>query len=252
MTNIVDLFHRGGVTMYPILLCSVVAVTVFCERLWALRQSRFIPKHFAKALRWEISHGSEDKVEQLCDAHRSSALGRIAGAGLANRNRGADMIRFMIAEVGGQETAAFDRYQSVLGTVASLCPLLGLFGTIFGMIKAFDVISKHTIVDPPLLAGGISEALITTLAGLAVAIPAVVMDRYTQSRSNRLARNLEKEAVKITEAFVHRFSDDASLEVDVSSTCGTDAALAGDRAVLDKTPSPRETYTLRASAKSPA
>ncbi len=252
MDDMIDLFHRGGVTMYPILLCSVAAVTVFCERLWALRQSRFIPKHFAKPLRREILHGSIEKVEELCEAHKSSALGRIAGAGLVNRNRGADMIRFMIAEVGGQETAAFDRYQSVLGTVASLSPLLGLFGTIFGMIKAFDVISKHTVVDPPLLAGGISEALITTLAGLAVAIPAVVMDRYVQSRSNRLARDLEKESVKITEALVHRLSDDASPAVEMPATHGADAVLAGNKADPEDTPAPRGTDALRASAKIPA
>jgi biopolymer transport protein ExbB len=252
MDNMIDLFHRGGVTMYPILLCSVAAVTVFCERLWALRRSRFIPKDFSTALREEILHGRVEKIEQLCDAHKTSALGRIAGTGLINRNRGADMIRFMIAEVGGQETAAFDRYQSVLGTVASLCPLLGLFGTIFGMIKAFDVISKHTVVDPPLLAGGISEALITTLAGLAVAIPAVVMDRYVQSRSNRLARDLEKEAVNITEAVVHRFSEEASVSGDMASTGETDSVRAGDRAVPDETPSQCETDTLRASARIPA
>ncbi|MFH1113969.1 MAG: MotA/TolQ/ExbB proton channel family protein [Pseudomonadota bacterium] len=224
MDNIIDLFHRGGITMYPILLCSVAAVTVFFERLWALRRGRFIPKHFADPLRREILHGSLDKVEQMCEAHKSSALGRIAGAGLVNRNRGADMIRFMIAEVGGQETAAFERYQSVLGTVASLSPLLGLFGTISGMIKAFDVISKHTVVDPPLLAGGISEALITTFAGLAVAIPAVVMDRYVQSRSNWLARELEKESVKITEALVHRFAADVLPTGDVPSARRADAA----------------------------
>lgn len=225
--DVVDLFHRGGITMYPILLCSVAAVTVFCERLWALRRRRFIPKSFAKDLRSEIQNGSVERAQTLCDDHSSSALGRIARAGLLNRNRGSDMIRFMIAEVGAQETAALERYQSVLSTVASLSPLLGLFGTVFGMIKAFDVISKHTIVDPPLLAGGISEALITTLAGLAVAVPAVVMDRYVQSRSNRLARDLEKESVRITEALVHRFSDDDSGAVSARTSRGMDALRAG-------------------------
>ena len=224
--DVVDLFHRGGLTMYPILFCSVAAVTVFFERLWALRRSRFIPKHLPRDLRQEISHGNVENAEELCDAHSSSALGRIAGAGLLNRNRGADMIRFMIAEVGAQETGALDRYQSVLGTVASLSPLLGLFGTVSGMIKAFDVISQHTIVDPPLLAGGISEALITTLAGLAVAIPAVVMDRYVQSRSNRLAKNLEKESVKIAEALIHQFSDDALPEVSAPSAPAMDVLAA--------------------------
>lgn len=180
--DVIDLFHRGGIAMYPILFCSVAAVTVFVERLWALRRNRLIPKRFTKALKEEIAQGSAEEAVQLCDTQSSSAFSRIARAGLLNRTRGADMIRFMVAEVGAQETAVLEKYQSVLGTVAYLCPLLGLFGTVSGMIKAFEVISQHTVVDPPLLAAGISEALITTLAGLAVAIPAVVMDRYTQSR----------------------------------------------------------------------
>ncbi len=208
--DIVDLFHRGGITMYPILLGSIAAVAVFFERLWTLRRSRYVPSHLPRSLRQVILHGTANEAAQMCDAHASCSLARIACSALVNRNRGADMIRFMVAEVGAQETAALDRYQSVLATVASLSPLLGLFGTVSGMIRAFDVISKHTVVDPPLLAGGISEALITTLAGLAVAIPAVVMDRYVQSRSNRLARDLEKESTKLTEAIIHRFTDEVS------------------------------------------
>jgi len=123
------------------------------------------------------------------------------------------MIRFMVSETGGQEAVALERYQSILGTVAYISPLLGLFGTVSGMIKAFDVISKHTVVDPPLLAAGISEALITTYAGLAVAIPAVVMGRYIQSRSDRISRELEKKAVAITEALIRGSSKAESLKV---------------------------------------
>ncbi len=212
--DVIDLFHRGGIAMYPILFCSVAAVTVFCERLWALRRNRLIPKHFARALKEEVAEGNADKAIQLCETHPSSAFSRIARAGLLNRNRGAEMIRFMIAEVGSHETALLEKYQTILGTVAYLCPLLGLFGTVSGMIKAFEVISQHTVVDPPLLAAGISEALITTLAGLAVAIPAVVMDRYTQSRSNKLSRDLEKESVNLTEAIVLKFTDEAPLALD--------------------------------------
>ncbi|WP_052316115.1 MotA/TolQ/ExbB proton channel family protein [Desulfomonile tiedjei] len=137
------------------------------------------------------------------------------------------MIRFMLSEIGEQESVELERYQSILGTVAYISPLLGLFGTVSGMIKAFDVISRHTVVDPPLLAAGISEALITTFAGLAVAIPAVVMDRYVQSRSERISLELEKKSVAITEALIKEFSDPPSLKLlSIREEEGHDMALA--------------------------
>lgn len=197
-----ELFQRGGIVMYPILLCSIVAVSVFFERLWSLRRKRLIPDGFVRELRERLGEASLDSALQLCAQYASSPLARIAQAGLNHHGQGADMIRFMVSEVGAQEAVALERFQTVLSTVAYLSPLLGLFGTVSGMIKAFDVISKHTVVDPPMLAAGISEALITTFAGLAVAIPAVVMDRYIQSRVNFLSLELEKKSVAIAEALI--------------------------------------------------
>lgn len=198
----VELFHRGGLAMYPILLCSIAAVAVFVERLWSLRRKRLFPEGFVRAFRQRMSEGKPAEARGLCETHSRSPLARIALAGLAHHGQGSDMIRFIVSEVGGQEAVELERYQSILGTVAYLSPLLGLFGTVSGMIKAFEVISKHTVVDPPLLAAGISEALITTFAGLLVAIPAVVMDRYAQSRCDRISLELEKKAVAITEALI--------------------------------------------------
>jgi biopolymer transport protein ExbB len=211
--DLVDLFHRGGMAMYPILLCSIAALTVFFERLWNLRRSKWIPEGFVQAFREHIFRGQLAEAAKLCNAHSSSPLARIARAGLTHHAQGADMIRFMVSETGGQEAVALERYQSILGTVAYISPLLGLFGTVSGMIKAFDVISKHTVVDPPMLAAGISEALITTYAGLAVAIPAVVMGRYVQSRSDRISRELEKKAVAIAEALIQGSSEAESLKL---------------------------------------
>jgi biopolymer transport protein ExbB len=211
--DLIDLFQRGGIAMYPILLCSIAAVSVFFERLWTLRRSRLIPEGFVRKFREHIVAGQTAEAAKLCDAHATSPLARIARAGLTHHAQGADMIRFMISEIGGQEAVGLERYQSILGTVAYISPLLGLFGTVSGMIKAFDVISKHTVVDPPLLAAGISEALITTFAGLAVAIPAVVMDRYVQSRSEHISLELEKKSVAITEALVKGPADPASLKL---------------------------------------
>jgi biopolymer transport protein ExbB len=200
--DLIDLFQRGGMAMYPILLCSIAAVAVFFERLWTLRRRRLIPDGFVRAFRDHIAQGDLVAAGKLCEAHASSPLARVARAGLAHHGQGADMIRFMVTEVGGQEAVELERFQSILGTVAYISPLLGLFGTVSGMIKAFDVISKHTVVDPPLLASGISEALITTFAGLLVAIPAVVMDRYVQSRSERISLELEKKSVAVAEALI--------------------------------------------------
>lgn len=211
--DLVDLFQRGGIAMYPILFGSIVAVTVFFERLWSLRLSKWMPGGFVQAFREHVATGRPAEAAELCDAHASSPLARIARAGLTHHAQGADMIRFMVSETGGQEAVELERYQSILGTVAYISPLLGLFGTVSGMIKAFNVISMHTVVDPPLLAAGISEALITTYAGLAVAIPAVVMDRYVQSRSDRISRELEKKSVAIAEALIRESSEAASLKL---------------------------------------
>jgi biopolymer transport protein ExbB len=200
--DLFDLFHRGGMAMYPILLCSIAAVTVFVERLWSLRRSKLIPEGFVRAFREHIDQKMPAEAAELCDAHAASPLARIARAGLTHHAQGPDMIRFMVSEIGEQEAVGLERYQSILGTVAYISPLLGLFGTVSGMIKAFDVISAHTVVDPPLLAAGISEALVTTFAGLAVAIPAVVMDRYVQSRSQHISLELEKKSVAIAEALI--------------------------------------------------
>jgi len=215
--DLIDLIQRGGIAMYPILLCSVAAVAVFFERLWTLRGARLIPQGFVRNFREHLARGRLSEAAQLCDAHAYSPLARVARAALAHHGQGADMIRFMVSEVGEQEASQLERYQAILGTVAYLSPLLGLFGTVSGMIKAFDVISQHTVVDPPMLAAGISEALITTFAGLAVAIPAVVMDRYVQSRADRISLELEKKSVAIAEALIMASTDAASLKLHAAS-----------------------------------
>jgi biopolymer transport protein ExbB len=211
--DLIDLFHRGGIAMYPILACSLAAVGVFIERLWSLRRGRLIPEGFVRTFRMNIKEGRPEEAAELCEAHSTSPLARVARAGLTHHAQGPDMIRFMVSEIGGQEAVGLERYQSILGTVAYISPLLGLFGTVSGMIKAFDVISRHTVVDPPLLAAGISEALITTFAGLAVAIPAVVMDRYIRSRSEHISLELEKKSVAIAEILIKEPPDGASLKL---------------------------------------
>jgi biopolymer transport protein ExbB len=198
----VDLFYRGGLVMYPILLCSLAALTVFLERLWTLRRSRLIPAGLTSKLVDAISSGQIDQAIALCDANSYAPLARIAKAGLVQYGESPEMVRFMVSEIGGQEAARLERYQRVIGTVAYIAPLLGLLGTVSGMIKAFDVIATHSVGDSAHLAGGISEALITTAAGLLVAIPVVIMHKIIQSRASMLSLELDKEAVTLTEHLI--------------------------------------------------
>jgi biopolymer transport protein ExbB len=197
-----ELFHRGGPVMYPLVLCSIVALTVFLERLWALRKSRIIAHGLSRNITSEVSQGTVEKAISACDAHIASPIARIAKAGLIQINESSEMIRFMVAEIGGQEAANLEKNQRIIATIAYIAPLLGLLGTVSGMIKAFDTIAHHSVGDPTLLAGGISEALITTAAGLVVAIPAVVMHKIVQSTAARRSLELEKESVGLTEHFI--------------------------------------------------
>ncbi len=113
--DLINLFERGGVAMYPILLCSVIALTVFCERLWSLRRGRLIPDGFVRAFRDNIAERNLTQAAELCDAHASSPLARIARAGLGHHGLGSDMIRFMVTEVVAQESVELERFQSVPG-----------------------------------------------------------------------------------------------------------------------------------------
>ncbi len=207
-----DFFHRGGPVMYPLALCSVAALAVFLERLWTLRRSRNLPQGFVGRFIEAMSHGRVGAALSLCGDYSLYPIARIAKAGLDQVGESSEMIRFMVTEVGGQEAARLERYQRIIATVAYIAPLLGLLGTVSGMIKAFDGISHQSLGDPALLAGGISEALITTAAGLMVAIPVVIMHKVVQSRVSRISLELEKESVSLTKHLI-KFSQKSAGEV---------------------------------------
>ncbi len=194
-----DFFYRGGPVMYPLLLSSVLATAIFLERLWSLRESKIIPQPFTSQVLAACSFGDVEQALHECEDSAETPMGRIVKAGLLHLGSGVETIRFMITENGNQESARLEKYQRILGTVAYIAPLLGLLGTVSGMIKAFETIAAHSVGDPSMLAAGISEALITTAAGLSIAIPVVIMHRYIQGKGARLSLILEKEAVVLTE-----------------------------------------------------
>ena len=193
-----ELFLNGGFLMYPIAFCSVLALGIFLERLWNLREKKIIPKDYLIEVEDLINRRKIHEAMILC-RRDSSSTATIIFEGIRNFNRGREAVKDAVEGIGRQEAAKLERYVGVVGTVAAISPLLGLLGTVTGMIKAFNVISTHGVGNPSSLAGGISEALITTAAGLIVAIPAYVMYRYLMSKVDRIILSMEKYSLHLVD-----------------------------------------------------
>ena len=194
-----ELVKAGGWLMVPILLCSVVAVAIIAERFWTLQTSRIAPNNLVvQVWKWvRAGHLDEARVKSL---RRGSPLGRILAAGLMTRHLDHERMKESIEDVGRHVAHELERYLNTLGTIASIAPLLGLLGTVIGMIKVFAVITTQGVGDPGVLAGGISEALITTATGLSVAIPTLLFYRYFRGRVDELVVTMEQEVLKMIEA----------------------------------------------------
>ena len=197
--HMVEIFKSGGLLMWPILACSVGALAIIVERLWTLQQKNVVPSELTeKVWRWVRNNQLDDRhVKAL---HDSSPLGQILASGLAYRAREREVIKEAVEDTGRHVVHELERYINSLGTIAMISPLLGLLGTVIGMVKVFAAITTHGVGNPSVLAGGISEALITTAAGLTVAIPALIGYRYLRGRIDELVVQMEKEALKLIEA----------------------------------------------------
>jgi biopolymer transport protein ExbB len=202
----IDFFIKGGIFMYPILLCSITALAIFFERLWNLKRSRVVPLDLVREVEALIRKGNIPGATMRCQQSRS-AIARILLAGIKNVGKRREIIKEYLEEVGRQESASLERFVEGLGTIAGVSTLLGLLGTVSGMIKIFSVISTQTVVNPGSLAGGISEALITTYAGLTVAIPTIVMYKYLQSKTNALILQMEEHAIRLVDLLKEREGD---------------------------------------------
>jgi len=202
----IDFFTKGGIFMYPILLCSITALAIFFERLWNLRSSQVVPLDFVREVEALIRKGNIPDATMRCQQNRSS-IARILLTGIKNVGKRREIIKEYLEEVGRQESASLERFVEGLGTIAGVSTLLGLLGTVSGMIKIFSVISTQSVVNPGSLAGGISEALITTYAGLTVAIPTIVMYKYLQSKTNALILLMEEHSIRLVDLLKEREGD---------------------------------------------
>ncbi len=193
-----ELVQSGGWLMGPILLCSVIALAIVGERFWSLQTRRICPDKLVAQI-WQWTQNKQINAQQLNELRRNSPLGRVLAAGLVNLNHSREIMKESIEDSGRHEVAELERYLNTLGTIATITPLLGLLGTVIGMIKVFAAITIAGVGNPTVLAGGISEALITTAAGISVAIPTVMFYRYFRGRIDMLVMMMEKEALRMVE-----------------------------------------------------
>jgi biopolymer transport protein ExbB len=193
-----ELVKAGGLLMWPIIACSIVAMGIIAERLWAYRKSRVIPKNLVAQI-WKLHQKGELTPAHVNTVRASSPLGQILAAGLVNRMHSREVMKEAIEEQGRQVVYELERYLNTLGTIAAISPLLGLLGTVIGMIKVFTAITDVGVGNPAVLAGGISEALLTTAAGLSVAIPALIFHRYLNGTVDQLVVRMEEQALRLVE-----------------------------------------------------
>ena len=204
-----ELLSAGGWLMGLILLCSVVGLAICVERLYTLNLRKIAPPHLLATV-WKQLKAGELDAERLRNLKKASPLGRILAAGLGNAYHGRDVMKESIQEAAGHVVHDLERYLNTLGTIAAVAPLLGLLGTVVGMIKVFAEIMAQGTGNASALAGGISQALITTAAGLTVAIPALVMHRYFVGRIDGIVVELEQETIKLVDALHSEENSEAS------------------------------------------
>jgi biopolymer transport protein ExbB len=203
-----EIVKAGGIVMVPIILASIVAAAIFLERIWTLQSRRVVPAELTeKVWKWVEQRQITDK--HIHALQQNSPLGKILAAGLANRHRERAVINQIIEDTGRHVVHELERFINALGTIASIAPLMGLLGTVMGMIRTFNVIRTEGIGDPAAMAGGIAEALITTAAGLTVAIPALLGYKFLRGRVETLVVQMEKEAMKLVNAIEENGPDDS-------------------------------------------
>jgi len=197
-SEIIEIIRKAGIFVYPILLCSIVALSIFLQKMWILRTNRILPGFFLERLYLYLSKNKFSEALNLASLNNSS-IARIAYVALQKNGSSKEQIKESMEGAGRREALELGRYIEGLGAISNASTLLGLLGTISGMIKIFSVISENTIVDPASLAGGISEALYTTAFGLVVAIPAFIAYKYLIGRSEEFVNELEDEGRRIME-----------------------------------------------------
>jgi biopolymer transport protein ExbB len=194
-----EIVKAGGAFMVPIILCSIIAAGILLERLWTLQRKRVLPQELIKRVT-DLTDKNQVTPKVIEALEKNSPLGRVLAAALANRDRGREIMMERVEDTGRHVIHELERFLNSLGTIASISPLLGLLGTVTGIIRAFNAVMLGGMGDPRMLAGGISEALITTAGGLAVAIPSFIAYRYLRGKVEGIVVDMEKIAVNFADS----------------------------------------------------
>lgn len=209
--------------MLPIILCSIISISIIAERFWSLRREKVLPEHLVANVWSAIKKGSLERAD-IEAISKESALGQILSAGLLNRSESRERIKECIEERGREVVHDLERFLNTLGTVASISPLLGLLGTVIGMISVFAAITQHGVGDPAALAGGISQAMITTAAGLSVAIVSLVFYRYFRRKVDGIVVVMEREAIKMVDVLHNNRKQHVKPKVSSKEKAGKEKA----------------------------
>lgn len=193
-----EFISQGGIVIYVLLGLSIITVTLIFERSWSLRRSVVMPTKDVAAIEAYVRAGQVDAAIGVCEQN-NTAMHRILWSALKNRGVKRSVMKEILEEIGRQEVAHLDRYIGALGVIAAISPLLGLLGTVIGMIEVFQVIALEGVGKADVLAGGISKALNTTAAGLTVAIPALVAYRMFESKVSRFVIEIEEHALRFVD-----------------------------------------------------
>lgn len=193
-----ELIKAGGWLMAPIILCSILATAIILERFWSLQKRRIAPRHLVAQI-WHWVKNNQLDNDRINALRISSPLGRVLAAGLVNFHHSREIMKESIEETGRHVVHDLERFLNTLGTIASITPLLGLLGTVFGTIQVFGAVTTQGVGNPTEMAGGIAKALVTTAAGMSVAIPSLVFYRYFRGRVDELVITMEQEAIKMVE-----------------------------------------------------
>jgi biopolymer transport protein ExbB len=194
-----EIVRAGGPLMWPIIVCSIGAAAIILERLWTLQDRRVLPPELTHKV-WQLVETNQVNEKVISALEQNSPLGKLLASGLANRHRPREIMMERLEDTGRHVVHELERFLNTLGTIAGVCPLLGLLGTVTGIIRAFNAIQAGGMGDPRALSGGIAEALIATAAGLCVAIPALISYRYLRGRVDRIVIEREKNAIRIADA----------------------------------------------------
>ncbi len=237
MTDVFEFLSKGGWLMIPIGLCSLVALAFFLERIWSLQRSKVMPPRFLEVVMKLLREGRYKEAEALCHTN-DSHVAAVLEAGIRYQGRDRAIVKEVMEEVGQREVHYMERFVGAVGAVATISPLLGLLGTVTGMISVFQRVVNQTAAgqaaDAGALANGIWEALITTAAGLTVAIPAYLAYRYINGTIDRYAVEMADVGLQVAEYLVPEDQAPSTRSDAVEASTTPDKATAKDEVVVVK------------------